>query len=118
MLVVEPLPPLDWIFASQSAVVPPLLPAQDQNHGPLPVTAEPVPELQSPLVGALTRVWPLDGPHAPFTLACWASAEVVWQMAPPNIVKPNSKKEDHLRSLDSINTSIPDTDWVEVRRRR
>jgi hypothetical protein len=116
MLVVEPLPPLDWIFASQSAVVPPLLPAQNQNHGPLPITAEAGPELQSPLVGALTRVWPLDGPHAPFTFAGWASAEVVQQMALPNIVRPNSKEEDDLRSLDIINTSIPDIDWVAVPR--
>ena len=53
--------------AEQLAVVPPLLPAQDQFHGPLPVTPEAVPTLQSPVVGALLTAVPLAVPHEPFT---------------------------------------------------
>jgi hypothetical protein len=48
-------------------VVPLLLPVQDQPHGPLPVTAEAVPRLQSPVLGALASAKPLAGPHEPFT---------------------------------------------------
>jgi hypothetical protein len=47
--------------------MPPLLPAQFQNHGPVPVIAEAAPVLQRPVVGALETVVPLAGPHAPFT---------------------------------------------------
>jgi hypothetical protein len=49
------------------AVVALLLPAQDQCHGPLPVTAEGVPRLQSPVLGAVLSATPLAGPHGPFT---------------------------------------------------
>jgi len=53
--------------AEQLAVEPPLLPLQDQYHGPEPLTDEAVPKLQSPLLGALSSVWPLAPPHVPLT---------------------------------------------------
>ena len=53
--------------AEQLAVVPPLLPAQDQFHGPLPVTAEAVPIVQSPVLGAVLTALPLAVPQEPFT---------------------------------------------------
>ena len=56
-------------MAEQPAVVPPLLPAQDQFHGPLPLTAEAVPLVQSPVLGALLAVVPLAEPQEPFTAA-------------------------------------------------
>jgi hypothetical protein len=51
--------------APHDVVVPLLLPAQDQCHGPLPVTAEAVPRLQSPVLGAVPTATPLAGPHEP-----------------------------------------------------
>ena len=48
-------------------MVPLLLPVQDQPHGPLPVTAEAVPRLQSPVLGTVPSAKPLAGPHEPFT---------------------------------------------------
>jgi hypothetical protein len=53
--------------ASHDVVVPLLLPAQDQCHGPLPVTAEAAPKLQRPVFGAMLAGTPLAGPHEPFT---------------------------------------------------
>ena len=53
--------------APHDVVVPLLLPAQDQCHGPLPVTAEAVPRLQSPVLGAVFTAMPLAGPQEPFT---------------------------------------------------
>jgi hypothetical protein len=53
--------------AAHDAMVPLLLPAQDQYHGPLPVTGEAVPRLQSPVLGAIPSAKPLAGPHEPFT---------------------------------------------------
>ena len=55
--------------AEQVAVVPPLLPAQLHDHGPLPVTADAVPALQRLVVGALVRSAPFEEPHAPLTAA-------------------------------------------------
>jgi len=48
-------------------VVPLLLPVHCQVHGPVPVTAEAVPALQRPMLGATVEVVPFAGPHAPFT---------------------------------------------------
>lgn len=48
-------------------MTPPLLPAQFQNHGPVPVIADAAPVLQRPVVGALETVVPFADPHAPFT---------------------------------------------------
>jgi hypothetical protein len=53
--------------APHSAVEPPLLPAQNQVHGPLPLTADAVPGLQRLVVGALLTATPFAGPHCPFT---------------------------------------------------
>ncbi len=51
--------------AEQLAVVPPLLPAQLQLHGPLPLTAEAIPAEHKLLVGALVTATPLAEPQAP-----------------------------------------------------
>ena len=63
-------------------MVPPLLPAQDQFHGPLPVTADAVPRLQSPVVGALLTALPMAGPHEPFTAEEAAGAEQLAAVPP------------------------------------
>jgi hypothetical protein len=55
--------------AEHDAFVPPLLPAQPHDHGPVPVRAEAVPVVQRPDAGAVLTVVPLAAPHAPFTLA-------------------------------------------------
>jgi len=55
--------------AEQLAVVPPLLPAQLHDHGPLPLTVDAVPALQRLAVGALVRLPPFEEPHVPLTLA-------------------------------------------------
>ena len=51
----------------QVDVVPPLLPVHCQVHGPVPVTAEAVPAVQRPALGATLAVVPFAGPHAPFS---------------------------------------------------
>jgi hypothetical protein len=51
--------------AEQLAVVPPLLPAQLQLHGPLPLTTEAIPVEHKPLAGALLAATPLAEPQAP-----------------------------------------------------
>lgn len=62
------LPPLPVSSsAEQPAVEPPLLPAQVQSHGPLPVTAEAVPALHRLAVGALLAAVPFAEPQAPLT---------------------------------------------------
>jgi hypothetical protein len=48
-------------------VEPPLLPAQVQFQGPLPLTVDDAPAVQRLAVGALVRVAPFEEPHAPFT---------------------------------------------------
>jgi hypothetical protein len=53
--------------APHGVAVPLLMPAQDQCHGPPPVTAEAVPKLQSPVLGAVLSATPLAGPQEPFT---------------------------------------------------
>ena len=63
----EPFTAEEATGAEQLAVVPPLLPAQDQFHGPLPVTAEAVPIVQSPVLGAVLTALPLAVPQEPFT---------------------------------------------------
>ena len=67
-LALDPLPlEAAWRDAEHEAVVPPLLPAQFQRHGPLPVIVDAVPALQRLVVGALVRVAPFEEPHVPFT---------------------------------------------------
>jgi hypothetical protein len=51
------------VEAEHDAVVPPLLPAQVQIHGPLPDTVLAVPVLQRLLEGADENVSPSDEPH-------------------------------------------------------
>src|ERR1700693_2734799 len=60
--------------ASQLAVVPPLLPAQLHVHGPVPLTGETAPVPQSPVVGLLLSIAPLDAPQLPLMGLCLALA--------------------------------------------
>jgi hypothetical protein len=81
-LTVPPVPAVAvtvhcWIFAEQLAVVPPLEPVQLHVHGPLPLTAVAVPELQRFVVGADVNVPPFDEPHAPLTTLAVKEAEMV-----------------------------------------
>jgi hypothetical protein len=61
--------------AEQLAVVPPSLPSQLHDHGPVPPTDEAAPMLQRSVVGAVLRVRPLDDPHAPLTREANKGAE-------------------------------------------
>ena len=54
-------------FAEQVAVVPPLLPAQVHDHGPVPLTADAVPALQRLAVGAVLKLPPFEEPQRPLT---------------------------------------------------
>jgi hypothetical protein len=56
-----------WTEAEQDAVVPPLLPPQLHDHGPVPATVDAEPAAQRFAVGALLRLPPFDEPHTPFT---------------------------------------------------
>ncbi len=56
-----------WIAAEQFAVLPPLAPAQVQDHGPEPLTLLALPAAQRFVVGALVNVPPLDEPQEPLT---------------------------------------------------
>ena len=62
--------------AEQVAVVPPLLPAQLHDHGPVPATVDAVPALQRFAVGVLVRSAPFEEPHAPLTTPPEASVSV------------------------------------------
>ena len=53
--------------AEQLALVPPLLPAQPQVHGPDPLTEEAVPVAQRSADGLLTTLIPFVAPQAPLT---------------------------------------------------
>ena len=64
---VEPVEPVDASLSEHEAVLPPLLPAQLHDHGPLPLTVEAVPAVQRLAVGAVLTVAPFEQPHAPFT---------------------------------------------------
>jgi hypothetical protein len=49
-------------------VLPPLLPTQVHDHGPLPLRADAVPVEQRFAVGLALTVAPFEEPHAPLTL--------------------------------------------------
>jgi hypothetical protein len=55
------------VAAEQEALEPPLVPAQDQFHGPVPVTADAVPVVQRLVVGVTLVTTPFIEPHKPFT---------------------------------------------------
>jgi hypothetical protein len=77
------LPPEDWAGAAQVAVVPPFDPAQVQFQGPLPVTVDGVPALQSLLVGAVLVMTPFAAPHWPFTGGADARGAEQTAVVPP-----------------------------------
>jgi len=52
--------------AEHCAVLPPWLPAQLHDHGPVPPTEDAVPMRQRSVVGAALTAMPLEEPHAPF----------------------------------------------------
>jgi hypothetical protein len=53
------------LLAEQIALLPPLVPAQIQPQGPVPLMAEAVPVEHRPVVGAVATVVPFAGPHTP-----------------------------------------------------
>ena len=53
--------------AEQEALLPPLLPLQDQFHGPLPLTVLAVPAVQRSELGAALTATPLALPQKPLT---------------------------------------------------
>jgi hypothetical protein len=70
-------------FAAQLAVEPPLLPAQLQFHGPVPLTGEGGPTLQRLVLGAMLTGTPSAVPQLPLTgggalrIATWALADLL-----------------------------------------
>jgi hypothetical protein len=58
--------------ASQLAAAPPFWLPQLQCHGPLPLTADAVPDAHRLAVGALVSDLPFDDPHTPLTDAATA----------------------------------------------
>jgi hypothetical protein len=76
--------PLEASLSEHDAVLPPLLPAQFHDHGPLPLTADAVlPALQRFVVGAVLTVAPFALPHAPFTGDGGSTAEQLAVVPPP-----------------------------------
>lgn len=70
------------VGAVQFEFDPPPLPLQLHAHGPVPVTALAVPLEQRPETGADAVGVLLDGPHAPFTIACDAHEDAVPPLTP------------------------------------
>jgi hypothetical protein len=64
---IAPVLPVEASLSEQVAVLPPLLPAQLHDHGPLPLTAEAVPAVQRFAVGLALTVAPFEEPQAPLT---------------------------------------------------
>jgi hypothetical protein len=75
-----PVLPVEASVSEQVAVLPPLLPVQLHDHGPLPLTAEAVPAVQRLAVGAVLSLPPFEEPHAPFT-GCAEATSVAEQVA-------------------------------------
>ena len=73
-----PHTPLTISISLQATVAPPLTPLQDQLHGPLPPTAEALPLLHKPVVGALDAAAPEAAPHEPLTGALQAIVSVLF----------------------------------------
>jgi hypothetical protein len=84
--LVVPLLPVEASLSEQVAVLPPLLPAQLHDHGPLPLTAEAVPVVQRFAVGLALTVAPFEEPHAPAT----AGVEVEASLSEHDAVLPPS----------------------------
>jgi hypothetical protein len=69
--------PEDNNGAEHDAVVPGLATAHDHAHGPEPETAEAVPVLHRPLVGAVATAVPFAAPHAPFCVGAVGAVTVM-----------------------------------------
>ena len=67
-----------WIYAEQLAVVPPFAPLQLHVHGPVPLTAVAVPELQRFVLGAVVKVCKFELPQVPLTALAVKLADMVW----------------------------------------
>ena len=67
-----------WIYAEQLAVVPPFAPLQLHVHGPVPLTAVAVPELQIFVLGAVVNVCKFELPQDPLTALAVKLADMVW----------------------------------------
>ena len=75
--------PLTLLTAAEhEALVPPLLPAQLHDQGPLPATVEAEPVEQRLVVGAVLTVVPLAVPQVPFTAVGALGSFVATQLAP------------------------------------
>ena len=77
-----PQPPFTIKAAEQESVVPVFAPLQVQLHGPLPLTADAVPEVQRLAAGAALRSAPLLLPQAPLTIKAAEQESVVPVFAP------------------------------------
>ena len=82
-VVPVPVEPVEASVSEHDAVLPPLLPAQVHDHGPLPLTVDAVPAVQRLAVGAVLTDAPFEEPHAPFTGGGGSSAEQVAVVPPP-----------------------------------
>ena len=79
--IVPPLPTEGTIvyvrmFAEQSAIVPPLTPAQLHVQGPLPLTADATPIEHRSVTGASVGVWPPAVPQTPLPAKVIVSAQL------------------------------------------
>jgi hypothetical protein len=79
-----PVLPVEASVSEQVAVLPPLLPVQLHDHGPLPLTAEAVPAVQRFAVGLALTVAPFEEPQAPLT-AVEASLSEHVAVLPPSL---------------------------------
>ena len=86
--------------AEQLAVEPPLEPTQVHDHGPEPDTADAVPTLQSPVVGADNKLAPLLEPQAPFTFLLAKQLALV----PPNVPLQNHRHGPEPETADAAPT--------------
>jgi len=90
-----PHDPFTRRFAEHDAVVPPPLPAQLHDHGPLPVTVEALPARQRLVVGALVKLALLDVPQAPYTGVTAAAEQLC-------VVPPFCPAQDHVQGPDPL----------------
>jgi hypothetical protein len=104
----------DLRAAEQLAVVPPLLPAQVQSHGPLPFTAEATPVEHKFLVGLTVVATPFAEPHNPL-IASWAEQLAVKppfdpaqvQAKGPEPVTADAEPALHRLVVGAFVTSVP-----------
>jgi hypothetical protein len=108
-----PLTGAGFSEAVHSAVVPPFLPAQLHDHGPLPLIADAVPVVHRLIVGVLLRLSPLDAPHAPLTAVDLPPPEDVIEPELDEVdPDPVSDPLDELVELPELEEAAPELDVV------